>query len=160
MKKIVPLFLVFLLLAGCKVKNYTPEIPASFEQNAVVTSGDFSYSCRICKSEEEVVVSVTSTSAENMIMRYNGERLTFLYDDFSYDIDGSNFERENVAIVIYETFEYINNTQELNVRKIESGFKYEGKISCGEFILIQNDDNSFNSLALRNGELSIDFANE
>ena len=86
MKKIVPLFLVFLLLAGCKVKNYTPEIPVSFEQNAVVTSGDFSYSCRICKSEEEVVVSVTSTSAENMIMRYNGEKLTFHYDDFSYDI--------------------------------------------------------------------------
>ncbi|MGN1329430.1 MAG: hypothetical protein ACI4V4_07000 [Eubacterium sp.] len=160
MKKILPLFLVFLLFAGCKVKDYTPEIPLSFEQNAVVTSGDFSFSCRICKSEEEVVVSVTSTSAENMIMRYNGQKLTFLYDDFSYDIDGSNFERENIAIVIYEVFDYISSTQELNVRKIESGFKYEGKISCGDFILIQNDDNSFESLALRNGELSVEFTNE
>ncbi|MGN1420131.1 MAG: hypothetical protein ACI4XC_01295 [Eubacterium sp.] len=157
MKKILPLFLAFLLLAGCKVKDYTPEIPVSFEQNAEVTVGDFTYTCRICKIEEEVVVSVTSTSAENMIMRYNGQNLTFLYEDFSYDIDGSNFERENIAIVIYEAFDYITNTQELNVRKIDSGFKYEGKISCGDFILIQNDDNSFDSLTLRNGELSVKF---
>lgn len=90
-------------------------------------------------------------------MRYNGEKLNFLYDDFSYDIDGSNFERENIAIVIYEAFDYILNTQELNVRKIDTGFKYEGKISCGDFILIQNDDNSFSSLTLRNGELSVEF---
>lgn len=157
MKKILPILLVFLLLTGCKVKSYTPEIPVSFEQNAVVAWGDFSYTCRICKSEEEVVVCVTSTSAENMIMRYNGEKLNFLYDDFSYDIDGSNFERENIAIVIYEAFDYILNTQELNVRKIDTGFKYEGKISCGDFILIQNDDNSFSSLTLRNGELSVEF---
>ena len=131
----------------------------AFEQNATVTSGDFSYTCRICKNESDVVVSVTSTSAADMIMSYDGQKLSFMYNDFSYDIDGSNFEKNNAAIVIYEVFYYINNTPELNARKIDGGFKYEGKISCGEFILIQKDDNTFDALTFRNSDLSIKFDN-
>lgn len=157
MKKILPIFLVLLLLSGCKIKTYTPEIPVSFQQNAQVTSGDFSFSCKICKSEGKVAVTVTSTSASGMVMTYDGDKLNFLYDDFSYDIDGSNFEKNNIAILIYDVFEYIENTDELSVRKIDTGYKYEGSVSCGDFILIQNNDNSLSSLTLRTGDMKVEF---
>lgn len=90
-------------------------------------------------------------------MTYDGDKLNFLYDDFSYDIDGSNFEKNNIAILIYDVFEYIENTDELSVRKIDTGYKYEGSVSCGDFILIQNNDNSLSSLTLRTGDMKVEF---
>lgn len=159
MKRVAPVFLIFLMLlfAGCKVKTYTPEIPYTFNQNVKVISGDFSYDCRICKTEKDVAVTVDSTSAKGMIMTYDGNKLAFSFADYSYEIDGRNFEKRNPAIVIYEVFEYLNSVQQLDAKKIDNGFKYEGKISLGDFILIQNEDNSIKSIAIRNTEYRIDF---
>ncbi|MCH5320346.1 MAG: hypothetical protein J1E36_01185 [Eubacterium sp.] len=157
MKKLAPLLLILLILSGCKVKNYTPEIPLTIEQNVKVTSGDFSYECKICKTESDVTVTVNSTSAQGMTMIYDGENLSFSYNDFTYDINGKNFEKQNPAIVIYEVFDYINRTEQLNAKKIDNGFKYEGKISLGDFILIQNEDNSLSVLTMRNIDYKIEF---
>lgn len=161
MKKVIPFIFVIslVLLSGCKVKNYTPEIPLTFEQNVKVTSGDFSYDCIICKTEEAVEVTVDSTSAKGMVMTYDGKNLKFSFADFSYDINGTNFEKRNPAIVLYEVFEYINSAEQLNAKKIDGGFKYEGKISLGDFILIQNEDNSFSALTMRNTDYKIEFVN-
>ncbi len=160
MKRIIPLSLILLLLlSGCKVKNYTPEIPLTLEQNVKVTSGEFSYDCIICKTESAVSVTVDSTSAKGMVMTYDGKTLTFDFADFSYDINGRNFEKRNPAIVLYEVFDYINSTEQLNAKKIDGGFKYEGKISLGDFILIQNDDNSFSALTMRGVDYKIEFIN-
>lgn len=159
MKRAIPLALIIMLVffSGCKVKNYTPEIPVTLEQNVRVISGDFSYDCKICKTEENVTVTVSSTAAEGMIMSYDGKNLSFSYADFSYDINGKNFEKRNPAIVIYEVFDYINTAEQLNAKKIDGGYKYEGKISLGDFILIQNDDNSFSDLTMRNTDYKIEF---
>lgn len=161
MKKTAPIVLMILMLflSACKVKDYTPEIPLAFENNAKVTSGDFSYDCKICKSEDSVTVTVDSTAAKGLSMSYNGKDVSFSFADFSYDINGKNFEKRNAAIVIYEVFDYINSTEQLNAKKIEGGFKYEGRISLGDFILIQNDDNSFKSLTMRNIDYKIEFIN-
>lgn len=159
MKRIAPFFLVLLIvfLSGCKVKNYTPEIPLTLEQNVKVVSGDFSYDCKICKTESNVSVTVMSTLAAGMTMTYDGSKLSFSYSDFEYDIDGKKFENRNPAIVLYEVFEYINSTEQLTAKKIDGGFKYEGKISLGDFVLFQNDDNSFSVLTMRNDEYKIEF---
>lgn len=157
MKKIAPLLLIFLLLSGCKVKNYTPEIPVTLEQNVRVTSGGFSYDCKICKTESDVSVTVNSTAAQGLTMVYDGSNLNFSFSDFSYGLNGKNFEKKNPAIVIYEVFDYINTTEQLNAKKIDGGFKYEGKISLGDFILIQNEDNSLSELTMRNIDYKIEF---
>lgn len=160
MKKIIPLSLIILLIfSGCKIKNYTPEIPVTLEQNVKVTSGDFSYDCVICKTESAVSVTVDSTAAKGLVMEYDGKTLNFSFAGFSYEVDGSNFERKNPAIVLYEVFDYINSASQLNARKIDGGFKYEGKISLGDFILIQNDDNSFESLTVKSADYNIQFIN-
>lgn len=139
------------------MKNYTPEIPLTLEQNVRVTSGDYTYDCKICKTEEEMSVTVLSTLAAGMTMTYNGDSLHFSYCDFLYDINGRNYENKNPAIVLYEVFDYINSTEQLSAKKIDGGFKYEGKISLGDFILIQNDDNSFANLTMRNIDYKIEF---
>lgn len=159
MKKVIPFLLILstLFLSGCKVKNYTPEIPVTFDQNVIVTLGDFSYDCKICKTEKNVSVTVDSTAAKGLIMTYDGKNLNFSFADFAYDINGTNFEKRNPAIVIYEVFDYINSTEQLNAKKIDGGFKYEGKISLGDFILIQNEDNSLKDLTFRNMDYKIEF---
>ena len=160
MKKIIPLSLILLLLfSGCKIKIYTPEIPVTLEQNVKVSSGDFSYDCVICKTESAVSVTIDSTAAKGLVMEYDGKTLSFSFAGFSYEVDGSNFERKNPAIVIYEVFDYINSASQLNARKIDGGFKYEGKISLGDFVLIQNEDNSFDSLTVKSADYKIQFIN-
>lgn len=149
--------LILILLSGCKVKNYTPEIPASFEQKLTVSDGDFSYDCEVCRKDGIVTVTVLSTNAKGMVMTYNGVNLNLKYNQLSYDIDAQRFEKGNPAIVIYELFDYIENTQNMNVRKIDSGFKYEGRISFGDFILLQNEDNSFESLSFRANDTVFEF---
>ena len=82
MKKIISLLLVSLFIftfSSCTIKINTPEIPQSFNQNAVVTSGDFSFECEICKNEEIVSVKVKNTNALGLIMIYDGNTVNFKY---------------------------------------------------------------------------------
>ena len=68
--------------SSCTIKINTPEIPQSFNQNAVVTSGDFSFECEICKNEEIVSVKVKNTNALGLIMIYDGNTVNFKYDEY------------------------------------------------------------------------------
>lgn len=156
MKRIIPFILVLFLFAGCEIKEYTPEIPLSFTQRAEVISGDFSFECEICKTEENVVVTALSTDAEGMAMTYNGNELCFVYDNYSHSIDGSSFEPSNTAIIVYEVFESIvsNETQG---RKIDGGYQYDGKITIGDFSMIQKDDNTLKSISVRSAGINIEF---
>ena len=159
MKKFVPLFLAISLIvfSGCKVKDYTPELPSDFNLSAVVTSGDFSFDCEICKNNDGVSVDVLTTSAQGLRMNCDGKNLTFVYDGCSYAVNTSGFEKTNPAIVVYEVFDYLNSAEQINAKKIEGGYKYEGKISIGDFILIQNDDNSLKEITMKTSQYSIKF---
>lgn len=92
-----------------------------------------------------------------MTMTYNGHSLKLYYEDFNYNIQPKNFKKTNISIIIYELFDYIESTENLYAKKIDGGFKYEGKISCGDFILIQNDDCSLKTLTFRNIDFSVSF---
>lgn len=157
MKRIVPFILILFLFTGCEIKEYTPEIPCSFTQKAKVTSGDFSFDCEICKTEENVIVTVLSTSAAGMVMTYNGSELVFVYENYSHSVDGNRFEPSNTAIMVYEVFDCIAN-EETTARKIDGGYQYDGKITIGDFSMIQNDDNSLKSMSVRSAGISIDFS--
>lgn len=157
MRKIIPLiFAVMLLLCGCKMKTYTPEI-TDFEQNASVASGIFSYTCKICRNNGEITVTATSTNAEGMSIFYNGELATFSYQDMNYQLTGDKIEKTNPAVAIYDVFDYIDNAETLNASKTDDGFKYEGTTDLGNFVLLQNEDNSFKSLYFKNANLNITF---
>lgn len=87
-------------------------------------------------------------------MTYNGDTLSFNYKDYSYSIDGKSFEPKNAAIVIYEVFNCIDTSQ---AKKTEGGYQYQGRITLGDFILAQNDDNSLASITIRSADMTIRF---
>lgn len=160
MKKIFSvIMLICLLFSGCKMKEYTPVIPSAFKNEAVVYTGDFSFNCEICKTQSSVYVTVTSTNAKGMKMEYNGSELSFTYDDFSYSLDAKEFEKSNVAVIVYDVFDYINSSEQSNVQKLDLAFKYDGKISAGNFTFIQNDDNSLRSIEIKENDFKIEFQN-
>lgn len=159
MKKALSAFILLMLVfvSGCSVKDYTPELPLTFTKTAVVTQGDFSFDCEICKNSERVTVTVLSTNASGMVMSYDGHNLDFVYDDFAHTINAENFEKTNIAVVVYQVFDYLENNEQIDVKKIEGGYKYEGRISTGDFILILNDDNTIDRITLKASAYSIDF---
>lgn len=138
------------------IKNYTPELPDELKQNALVSLGDFSYNCEICRNSENVTVTVLDTNAKGMVMMYNGNNLSFVYEDYSYSVNAENLEKTNVAIVIYQVFEALLCDDTVS-KKIENGYQYRGKIDLGEFVLIQNDDNTFKSITVIGPQMKIIF---
>lgn len=157
LKRIVPFIVILFLFTGCEIKEYTPEIPLAFTQKAKVTSGDFSFECEICKTEEKVVVTVLSTGAAGMAMTYNGSELGFIYEEYSHNVDGNHFEPSNTAIIVYEVFESIAGGEAAG-RKIDGGYQYDGKITIGDFNMVQNDDNSLKSITVRSAGINIEFS--
>lgn len=160
MKKVLPVILVVaFLFAGCEIKNYTPELPLTFDEKVKVTSGDFSYNCRICKFQSgEIQVEVTSTSAKGLVMKYDGENLEFTYSDYIYTVDASNYERKNPAITVYEVFECVETARQSHVVKTDFGYQYDGKISSGDFSLFLRDDNSVSLITVKSAGLVMEFS--
>ncbi len=150
------MLVITFLFCGCKIKTYTPEL-TDFKQNASVSLGDFSYTCEICKNNGVVSVTATSTNAKDMCISYDGKMVSFVYCDMKCEFGGKEVEYTNPAVAIFNVFDYLENSDELNVSKTENGFKYEGKTNLGDFILLQNDDNSYKSLVFKDANINIDF---
>jgi hypothetical protein len=148
MKKIIPLFLLMLMFAGCSAKIYTPVVNTEFELNAVYQTGDFSYNCEIVKSNNVVSITPTSTNAAGMVITYDGQVVTFNRNDMVKTLSAGEIVKTNPAVVIYDVFNYIDTTENLDVQKIGDQYQYTGKISLGDFVLIQNSDNSIESIEI------------
>lgn len=149
------IFLVF-LFCSCSAKINTPKMPSTFKQNAVVTLGDFSFECEICKDASSVSTKVNNTNALALIMTYDGSNINFKYNDFSYDFDASNFEKANTSIIVYNVFVELDS-EETQMHIIDGGVKYEGKTDFGSFILTQNDNGTLKSLVFKDNDFKIDF---
>lgn len=157
MKKIVPIiFAVLVLLAGCSVETYTPEIN-DFSQNASVEAGDFSYTCEISMAENIVTVTATSTNAKGMCIVYNGKSANFKYLEMEYEIVSDKIDDTNPAKAIYDAFEALKSGFPDNASKTADGFRYDGKSALGSFTLLQKDDYTYKSLHFKDANISIDF---
>lgn len=157
LKRLIPLIMLLLLLAGCEIKQNTPEAPTGFNHKAVVCSGDFSFDCEICKNEDTVKVTVLSTSASGMVMTYDGEEISFSYDDYRQTLPTSAVPKSNTAIVIYEVLGYISDSETALSTKIDGGYQYKGRISAGEFTFVLRDDNSPYKITVPTADLVIEF---
>lgn len=131
-------------------------MPSTFNQNAVVTLGDFSFECEICKNESSVTAKINSTNAAGLVMSYDGNNINFKYNDFSYDIDGENFEKANIAIIIFDVINALSN-EDTKKYVIDGGVKYEGKTNFGAFVLVQNNNTTLKSLTFKNKDFKVVF---
>ena len=157
MKRIVPIIIsVCILLAGCSVKAYTPELK-DFSQNASVEAGDFSYTCEISMAENAVTVTATSTNPNVMSIVYNGKSANFKYLDMEYEIVSDKIDDTNPAKAIYEAFAVLKEGFPDNASKTADGFRYDGKTALGSFTLLQRDDYSYKSLQFKDANISMEF---
>lgn len=157
MKKVVPVIVCLcLLLTGCSVKTYTPEI-RDFSQNASVEAGEFSYTCEISMAENIVTVTATSTNASGMSIVYNGKSANFKYLDMEYEIVSDKIDDTNPAKAVYEAFEALHSGFPDNASKTADGFRYDGKTALGSFTLLQKDDYTYKSLQFKEANISIEF---
>ena len=158
MKKIVPIVLSLLFLTSCTVKEYTPRIPDLYKCNITVYSGDFYYDGEFCKNYSLISVTVTSTRASGLEMIFDGKTLTMNYGGYDYQLDGTNFEKTNSAILLYQAFSCLENGETQN-EKTDDGYAYTGITDLGDFILFQHDDETFKSLKMKNIDYEIIFKN-
>lgn len=119
MKRWLSLFSVLLLLAlgGCATKQYTPDVTADFEQSAVVTAGDFSYHCKICRTDGTVTVTVGDTAARGMVMTCAGTMVRYRFDGMEYEARAQDLENTNPAIALYDVFSVLRQNGELQAKR-------------------------------------------
>lgn len=158
MKKLIPAFLlVSMLLCGCTAKSYTPVITTDFEMNAVYQTGDFSFDCVISKNGNVLCVTPTSTSATGMIITYDGKTVTFNRNNMIKEFDKNVIDSTNPAIVLYQVFLSVESTDLSTVTLVNEQYQYTGKTDVGDFVLLQNNDNSFDTLTIPNANIKVTF---
>ena len=159
MKRWLSLFSVLLLLAlgGCATKQYTPDVTADFEQSAVVTAGDFSYHCKVCRTEGTVTVTVGDTAARGMVMTCAGTMVRYRFDGMEYEARAQDLENTNPAIALYDVFSALQQDGTVQAQKTQDGYKYQGTVPAGKFVLYQNEDGSYVSLHFLSSNILIEF---
>ncbi len=157
MKKIIPAFLLVLCLCGCSAKSITPVVTTDFTLNAVYKTGDFSYECVIAKKDGVLSVTPTSTRASGMFITYDGQKVTFDRHSITYSFDKSEIDPTNPALVLYEVFSSVESMDLNTVKTVDNEFYYRGKTSVGDYVLIQNTDNSYKSIEIADADINITF---
>lgn len=157
MKKSILVLFIALVFTGCQAKSYNPVIDTSFCYDAIFTTGDFSFSATIEKVDDTVKIIVNDTLAKGLIIAYNGTEITFTKDKLTYTLEADNIDKTNPAIIIFDVFESLQNLADITVQKTDNGFKYIGKTSVCQFVLIQNDDNTYRTLQIPDMDVTIEF---
>lgn len=148
---------VFVLtFCGCTVKQYTPDVTADFEQSAVVTAGDFSYHCKVCRKDGSLQVTVGDTAAKGMVMTCAGDLVRYQFDGMEYEAAAKDLAHTNPAIALHDVFSVLQQSS-VQAQKTQDGFKYQGTVPAGKFVLYQNEDGSYSSLHFLNRSILIEF---
>ena len=156
MKKIIPLILVLLCLFGCSAELYTPVIASEDSLSAVYKTGDFSYTCKIVRSNDFVSITPTSSSAEGMTIKCDGKEVTFTKGDMTKTFDKNELDKTNPSIILFEVFASLESA---NVKLIDDEYTYSGKTSVGNYILTQDKNNYFKSIKIPDANIEISFQN-
>ncbi len=155
------LFAIFLLMlnfTACEKQSFSPVLTTAFESDAVVNTGDFSYECKICrKKDASVSVTVKSTEASGMVMQCVKNNFIVKSNEISETMDINNINKNNSCVALYNAFLYIESVENLNVKKVDGGYKYYGKTDLGPFVIFQNNQDELVSIVFETANLQINF---
>ena len=157
MKKSILLFVLLLCLTGCSTRVYTPVIKDEFTLNAVYETGDFSYTCKIVKTQQAVSVIPTSTAAQGMTIKCDGQTVTFQKDNMVIPFATENTDVTNPAVILYEVFTSLTDAQ---AAKNGECFEYRDVVGAGGYVLQQNLQGDFTQLDLPSAGIHITFLTE
>lgn len=157
MKKILLLLVLLLCLTACSTRVYTPVIKDEFTLDAVYETGDFSYTCRIVKTQQAVSITPTSTYAKGMSICCDGRNVTFTKDEKEMPFAMETLDITNPAIVLYEVF-----TSLADAEAVKNGdtYEYRGVVSAGNYLLCQNTQGDYVTLTLPAADIAITFSEQ
>ena len=144
------------VLAACS-KGNAPVFDADLRYHAVYKTGDFSYSCTIVKENGVISITPTSTNAAGMTISCDGKTVTFQKEDLIKSYDMNTIDSTNPAVLLYEVFRYLDDTETLNVGSVGELREVSGKTSVGNFTLTLNSDDTLNTLSVPAAMISVIF---
>jgi len=157
-ERVFALSFVFVILAltltSCTSKTYIPEIKNSFETKALYTFGDFTYNCKITKDESSVSVLINDTNAAGMVIKCDGESVTFTQGNMKKAFPVSDIDVTNPALVLYQVFTSIETS---NARLGGDGYLFSGTVSAGEYTLTVSKAGEYKALSLSGAKISVKF---
>lgn len=163
MKKLFPfvfLLICITLLSACTAKEKTqqqPALPLAFQQRADVHAGDFSYACEICRDAEKLFLTVLSTNAQGMTMTYDGSNMHFSFAGMTNDVPKDAIVKTNILMVLYDAFSVLSGQENIAPSAVKEGFRYQGKIPLGDFVLIVDEQNRLKSFSMKSIDMEIQF---
>lgn len=146
-----------MLLSACSIEAETPVLPTAFNQRAKVSTGDFSYQCEICKNEGKLSLTVLSTNAQGLVMTYDGSNMNFNFSDIIGDVPSDSLPKTNAVTVLYEALECLAEQENLMPSAVNEGYRYQGKIRLGDFVLITDGGTRLKSFTLNSINMKIEF---
>lgn len=154
---ITAIITVMMLLSACSTEVKAPVLPSAFQQRAKVSTGDFSYQCEICKNEEKLTLTVLSTNAQGLVMTYDGSNMNFNFSDMTGDVPADSLPKTNAAAVLYEALECLAQQENAVPSAVNEGYRYQGKIQLGDFVLITDGSTRMKSFSLNSIDMKIEF---
>ena len=130
MKKIIPLFVLLVLLFCACTRANSPALKTSFSQNAVVESGDFSYNAEIKFDNNTVYITPTSSNAAGLTVSSDGQNVNFSFRDMSDSCEYSSVSDYNTAKILYCVF---CNTYNAQVKRAGDNTLFLGKTDVGNY---------------------------
>ena len=152
MKKLLPIFLVFLLFSGCETRNYTPVINEDLKLSAIYKTGEFSFSCVFEKKGDTLSITPTSTRAKGTVISCDSGKVTFKRNNLVKSFDIGEIDKTNPAVLLHQVFSELENAE---VSLVDGVFQYSGKCSLGSYILKQKKDNSIVSIEFPQAGISV-----
>lgn len=146
--------LLIMSLCSCTAKTLTPEVKNEFEIKAVYKFNDFVYNCRITKSAEAVIVTVLDTEAEGLVLKCDGNNVSFNNNSISKSFPVQTVDITNPAVILYEVFNSINSAE---AEAAEENFVFTGNIRAGRFRLCISRTNELESLSVDSAGVFIEF---
>ena len=154
MKKIIPLFVLLVLLFCACTRANSPALKTSFSQNAVVESGDFSYNAEIKFDNNTVYITPTSSNAAGLTVSGDGQNVNFSFRDMSDSCEYSSVSDYNTAKILYCVF---CNTYNAQVKRAGDNTLFLGKTDVGNYELSLDKNMNLLSLSVPDASLKIKF---
>lgn len=153
-ESIIALSFLFVFLTSCASKTYIPTVQTEFETKAKYTFGDFTYNCKITKTENFVTVEILDTKAAGLVIKCDGERVYFILGDTVRDNAVGEVDVTNPALILYQVFFSLNSAVS---SVIDGGCVLSGTCGAGNYALTLSKAGDFKNLSLPSAGIVIDF---
>lgn len=154
MKKIISSILIIITLVGCSASSKSPVINLSFQREATIKTGDFSYNALIKYDENNLYITAKSTNAIGMTVFCNNEYVCYSYKDMTKKVEKENISPYNTACLLFDVLSGLHSC-EISYENDE--YLYKGRIWVGDYTLKTDKNGEITSIIVDNAQIKVEF---